>query len=100
MCQGAVAVPESADHFEGMLVRKHEWETTVKKASHRSWDKVFAVLANAKLAFYKDQKHAKSVSYKNSLLINVKIDVNQINRIYWSGEVLKLGIAISYFGIF
>ena len=26
--------------IEGTLVRKHEWESTTKKASNRSWDKV------------------------------------------------------------
>lgn len=25
---------------EGVLTRKHEWESTTKKASNRSWDKV------------------------------------------------------------
>lgn len=25
---------------EGILTRKHEWESTTKKASNRSWDKV------------------------------------------------------------
>lgn len=26
--------------IEGNLTRKHEWESTTKKASNRSWDKV------------------------------------------------------------
>lgn len=26
--------------IEGVLTRKHEWESTTKKASNRSWDKV------------------------------------------------------------
>lgn len=26
---------------EGVLTRKHEWESTTKKASNRSWDKVY-----------------------------------------------------------
>ena len=26
--------------IEGLLTRKHEWESTTKKASNRSWDKV------------------------------------------------------------
>jgi spectrin beta len=43
-----------------MLVRKHEWESTTKKASNRSWDKIFCVLSNKALAAYKDQKHAKA----------------------------------------
>ncbi|CAH1792317.1 unnamed protein product [Owenia fusiformis] len=48
------------DHVEGILVRKHEWESTAKKASHRSWDKLYAVLHGNSLAFYKDQKRAKA----------------------------------------
>lgn len=26
--------------IEGNLIRKHEWESTTKKSSNRSWDKV------------------------------------------------------------
>ena len=29
-----------SDAVEGTLTRKHEWESTTKKASNRSWDKV------------------------------------------------------------
>jgi len=43
-----------------MLNRKHEWESKVKKASSRSWDKVYVVLQSRTLLFYKDQKHARS----------------------------------------
>jgi len=43
-----------------MLVRKHEWESTTKKATSRSWDKVYVVLSGRSLEVYKDQKHAKS----------------------------------------
>jgi hypothetical protein len=33
--------------IEGTLVRKHEWESTTKKASNRSWDKVnFEIIDN------------------------------------------------------
>merc|ERR1739848_91354 len=49
------------DELEGMLVRKHEWENTTKKASNRSWDKVCVVLKEDSLRFYKDQK-----SYRTS----------------------------------
>lgn len=30
-----------SDAVEGTLTRKHEWESTTKKASNRSWDKVY-----------------------------------------------------------
>lgn len=30
--------------IEGILTRKHEWESTTKKASNRSWDKVSVTL--------------------------------------------------------
>jgi spectrin beta len=43
-----------------MLSRKHEWESTTKKASNRSWEKVYAVLSGETLAFFKDQKIAKT----------------------------------------
>merc|ERR1719464_163052 len=46
--------------LEGMLVRKHEWENTTKKASNRSWDKVCVVLKGTNLRFYKDQKSYRS----------------------------------------
>jgi len=52
---------ESGDgELEGMLVRKHEWESTTKKASNRSWEKICVVLKEQQLCFYKDQK-----AYKN-----------------------------------
>nr|XP_027207982.1 spectrin beta chain-like isoform X6 [Penaeus vannamei] len=44
------------DQLEGSLVRKHEWESTTKKASNRSWDKVFVVLRGNMIFFYKDRK--------------------------------------------
>merc|ERR1712051_29822 len=42
--------------LEGMLVRKHEWESTTKKASNRSWEKICVVLKESQMFFYKDQK--------------------------------------------
>jgi len=42
--------------LEGMLVRKHEWESTTKKASNRSWDRICVVLKGSQIFFYKDQK--------------------------------------------
>jgi len=48
------------DELEGMLVRKHEWENTTKKASNRSWDKVCVVLKGTNMQFYKDQKSYRS----------------------------------------
>ena len=32
--------------IEGVLTRKHEWESTTKKASNRSWDKVRLIKAS------------------------------------------------------
>jgi len=46
--------------LEGMLGRKHAWETTTKKAAHRSWDKVYTVLKGNHLNFYKDSKSYRS----------------------------------------
>ena len=64
--------------MQGMLIRKHQWESTTKKASNRylrmtgplyedfplsiwrfcfrSWDKVCVVLKGNQIGFYKDQK--------------------------------------------
>ncbi|XP_050732389.1 spectrin beta chain, non-erythrocytic 2-like isoform X2 [Eriocheir sinensis] len=44
------------DLVEGSLVRKHEWESTTKKASNRSWDKLYLVLRGNMLFCYKDRK--------------------------------------------
>lgn len=41
-------------------MRKHEWENTTTKASNRSWDKVYCLLRNGQIAFYKDSKTAKT----------------------------------------
>lgn len=66
--------------MEGNLIRKHEWESTTKKASNRSWDKVnindikikstrltilnllqvYVAAQDCHLAFYKDQKSFKN----------------------------------------
>merc|ERR1711971_10242 len=47
------------EELEGMLVRKHEWESTTKKASNRSWDRVCVVLKGQNIFFYKDNKSYK-----------------------------------------
>lgn len=63
------------DSFEGTVTRKHEWESTTKKASNRSWDKVYLVLRNGELAVYKDQKSARAtpqVYYRNENPINIR----------------------------
>ncbi|XP_047735798.1 spectrin beta chain isoform X3 [Hyalella azteca] len=52
--------PGEEDILEGSLVRKHEWEATTKKASNRSWDKVFVVVRGSTLSFYKDSKTYKA----------------------------------------
>ena len=49
--------------MEGTLSRKHEWESVNRKASNRSWDKVYCVISSSnRFEFYKDQKHFKNVS--------------------------------------
>lgn len=65
--QAAAAAPEvpgasgeAEDHFEGTLTRKHEWESTAKKATTRKWEKLYVVMGNRIMGFYKDQKHAKA----------------------------------------
>ncbi|XP_037941543.1 spectrin beta chain isoform X2 [Teleopsis dalmanni] len=45
---------------EGYLIRKHEWESTTKKASNRSWDKLYIVARAGRICFYKDIKSFKS----------------------------------------
>lgn len=36
----AIGAQGDASGVEGVLVRKHDWESTTKKAANRSWDKV------------------------------------------------------------
>lgn len=44
--------------LEGVLSRKHEWESTTKKASHRSWEKaLYIVVKKSSVVVFKDQKH-------------------------------------------
>ncbi|KAL4715681.1 hypothetical protein ACJJTC_006260 [Scirpophaga incertulas] len=55
------ASPAGEDEgVEGTLVRKHEWESAAKRASNRSWDKVYVVAKEGRMAFYKDQKSYKA----------------------------------------
>uniref|UniRef100_A0A913HUS6 Spectrin beta chain n=1 Tax=Strongyloides stercoralis TaxID=6248 RepID=A0A913HUS6_STRER len=47
----------NGDAFEGVLIRKHTYESLDKKASNRSWEKLYAVLHGGEIAFFKDSKH-------------------------------------------
>ena len=48
--------PSSDVLLEGILNRKHEWESATKRASNRSWEKLYVVLGKGTLGVYKDQK--------------------------------------------
>ena len=45
--------------IQGILIRKHEWESKNRKASNRSWHEFLVVLSVEKnrLLVYKDEKH-------------------------------------------
>lgn len=49
----------TTDSLEGILIRKHAWETSTKKATNRSWEKVYILVKDHRLYVYKDQKHSK-----------------------------------------
>ncbi|EFN75523.1 Spectrin beta chain [Harpegnathos saltator] len=73
------SIPEqrspSDDEFEGPLQRKHEWESTTKKASNRSWDKVYMVVRGQNLFVYKDQKSYKASpdqTYKGEIPLDLR----------------------------
>ena len=51
--------PVGLEPHEGILSRKHEWESASKKASGRSWHELYVQLTEATLSAYKDQKHCK-----------------------------------------
>ncbi|XP_063801220.1 spectrin beta chain, non-erythrocytic 2 isoform X2 [Pseudophryne corroboree] len=55
-------IPEhlASEQMEGMLHRKHEMESHLKKAANRSWQNVYCVLKKGSLGFYKDAKSASS----------------------------------------
>merc|ERR1719450_1367255 len=44
----------------GMLTRKHEWESHSKKASNRSWDKIYVVLMGTQIIFYVDNENYRT----------------------------------------
>uniref|UniRef100_A0A914XQI1 PH domain-containing protein n=1 Tax=Plectus sambesii TaxID=2011161 RepID=A0A914XQI1_9BILA len=48
---------ETGDGFEGVLIRKHTYESLDRKASNRSWEKLYTVLRNNQVMFFKDQRH-------------------------------------------
>ncbi|KRX92696.1 Spectrin beta chain [Trichinella pseudospiralis] len=63
---------ESAEGFEGHLIRKHTWETLDRKASIRSWDKLYCVIRGNQLEFYKDHKHREDGElYRGETPINL-----------------------------
>jgi len=60
--------------MESMLIRKHEWENTTKKASNRSWDKICVVLSGTEIGFYKDVKAYRTTpedTYRGEIRIDV-----------------------------
>lgn len=62
--------------YEGVLSRKHEWESVNRKASNRSWDKIYVIINSSnRYEFYKDQKHFKNNKPVESLsLIGAKVE--------------------------
>merc|ERR1711962_1531933 len=63
---------ESIDEMEGLLLRKHEWINTTKKASKRSWNRLHAVVKDRKMFFYKDQKTCKeNVTFKGEAALDL-----------------------------
>ena len=63
------------DEFEGVLQRKHEWESTTKKASNRSWQKVYMVVRGQSLYVYTDQKSYKAAPdqlYKGEVPLDLR----------------------------
>ncbi|EHB13805.1 Spectrin beta chain, brain 2 [Heterocephalus glaber] len=60
------------EQMEGMLCRKQEMETSLKKAANRSWQNVYCVLRNGTLGFYKDVKAASAgVPYHGELPVRL-----------------------------
>lgn len=66
---GQIQSTSSAEPKMGVLFRKHEWESSTKKAGNRKWNEVFVVIDNDKMTFYKDKKHydddKKQHTFKN-----------------------------------
>jgi len=62
---------------EGLLSRKHEYESVNRKASNRSWDKVYCTVSSSnRFEFYKDQKHFKNNKPLESLsLVGASVEV-------------------------
>merc|ERR1719309_1673475 len=82
---------ESTDEeLEGMLTRKHEWESVSKKAANRSWDRVCVVLKGTQILFYKDQK-----SYKMAPDQTFRGE-GPVELVEQSGEVCTAEVASDY----
>uniref|UniRef100_A0A914C484 Spectrin beta chain n=1 Tax=Acrobeloides nanus TaxID=290746 RepID=A0A914C484_9BILA len=58
------------DSFEGTLIRKHTMEGLDRPAKNRAWDKLYVVLQNNHLTFYKDQRHRTQLgdSFEGTLI--------------------------------
>ncbi|XP_055520757.1 spectrin beta chain, non-erythrocytic 1-like isoform X2 [Leucoraja erinacea] len=69
--------------LEGILCRKHEWESHSKKASSRSWQNVYCVLRNRSLGFYKDSKNAASgIPYHGEVPVSLTDAVCEVAHDY------------------
>ncbi|KAL0280603.1 UNVERIFIED_CONTAM: hypothetical protein PYX00_001846 [Menopon gallinae] len=77
--------PGEEEQLEGLLIRKHEWESTTKKASNRSWDKVYVVMKGPQLLFYKDLKSYKAapdVYLKNEQPLDLRRGSTEVAQDY------------------
>ncbi|XP_042895897.1 spectrin beta chain [Parasteatoda tepidariorum] len=89
--------PDEEVQCEGLLGRKQEWESTTKRASSRSWDKIYIVLQGKKLFAYKDQRHYKQEPenyYRNEQPIDLRGGTAEVPSDYTKRKhVLRLKLS-------
>jgi len=91
-------VAESSDvKIEGFLLRKHTWIITAKKSENRSWNRLYAVVRDRHIFFYKDQKtymEDHNVTFKDEAAVQLLIAKADIAHEYTKKKhVFRLRLA-------
>jgi len=91
-------VAESSDvKIEGFLLRKHTWLITAKKSTDRSWNRVYVVVKDRHIFFYKDQKtymDDNNVTFKDEAAVQLLVGKADIAHEYTKKKhVFRLRLA-------
>ena len=74
-----------------LKARKHEWKSTTKKASDRSWKKLCVVLKEGQIAFYKNEESYRS-NHDDTFKGELKVDLNDALAVVANDYIKKANV--------